>query len=44
VFKGSMLPLMSAKGAMEFCGSHGIRNKDFKQWATAHARHLLATR
>ena len=33
VFKGSMLPLMSAKGAMRFFASHGILNKDFKSWA-----------
>ena len=33
VFKGSILPLMNAKGAMSFCQTHGIRNKDFKSWA-----------
>lgn len=33
VFKGSMLPLTHAAGAMSFCQSHGIRNKDFKRWA-----------
>jgi len=33
VFKGTILPLMDAKGAMSFCRAHGIRNKDFKSWA-----------
>lgn len=33
VFKGSILPLAHAAGAMGFCQSHGIRNKDFKRWA-----------
>ena len=33
VFKGSILPLMHAAGAMSFCQAHGIRNKDFKRWA-----------
>ena len=33
VFKGSILPLMYAQGAMNFCKSHGILNKDFKSWA-----------
>lgn len=33
VFKGSILPLAHASGAMSFCRAHGIRNKDFKRWA-----------
>ena len=33
VFKGSILPLAHAAGAMSFCQTHGIRNKDFKRWA-----------
>ena len=33
VFKGSILPLAYAAGAMRFCWAHGIRNKDFKRWA-----------
>lgn len=33
VFKGSILPLAHAAGAMSFCQSRGIRNKDFKRWA-----------
>lgn len=35
VFKGSILPLAHAAGAMSFCQTHGIRNKDFKRWAMA---------
>lgn len=41
VFKGSMLPLMCAKGAMDFCGSHKIRNKDFKEWAMAQTGQIV---
>jgi hypothetical protein len=33
VFKGSILPLMHATGAMSFFQSRGILNKDFKSWA-----------
>jgi hypothetical protein len=33
VFKGSILPLAHAAGAMSFCQGRGIRNKDFKRWA-----------
>ena len=32
VFKGFILPLMSAKGAMRFCGFNNILNKDYKKW------------
>jgi len=32
VFKGFILPLMIAKGAMDFCRSHGILNKEYKNW------------
>lgn len=32
VFKGFILPLMTAKGAMNFCRSHGILNKEYKNW------------
>ncbi len=33
VFKGTILPLAHAAGAMSFCQGHGILNKDFKRWA-----------
>jgi hypothetical protein len=32
VFKGFILPLMAAKGAMNFCRTNGILNKDYKKW------------
>jgi hypothetical protein len=32
VFKGFILPLMSASGAMQFCGTNGILNKNYKNW------------
>ena len=32
VFKGFVLPLMSANGAMQFCGIKGIPNKNYKNW------------
>ena len=32
VFKGFILPLMAAEGAMSFCRLNGIRNKDYKNW------------
>ena len=32
VFKGFILPLMSAKGVMQFCGIKGILNKNYKKW------------
>jgi len=42
VFKGSVLPLSFADGAMRFFASHGIRNKDFKTWAMAQTEEVLA--
>lgn len=41
VFKGSMLPLAHAAGAMSFCMAHGIRNKDFKRWAMEQTRQVV---
>ena len=38
VFKGSILPLMHDIGAMSFCSTYGIRNKDFKSWAMEQTR------
>lgn len=32
VFKGFFLPLMNPKGAMDFCRSNSILNKDYKKW------------
>lgn len=41
VFKGSILPLAHAAGAMSFCQSRGIRNKDFKRWAIEQTRQVV---
>lgn len=41
VFKGSILPLSHAEGAMSFCQSHGIRNKDFKRWAIGQTEQVV---
>lgn len=41
VFKGSILPLAHAAGAMSFCMAHGIRNKDFKRWAIEQTRQVV---
>ena len=41
VFKGTILPLAHAAGAMSFCQSHGIRNKDFKAWAMAQTQQVV---
>lgn len=46
VFKGLVLPLMSAKEVLNFCRAKGILNKDYKSWMmdqtkniTEHAEH-----
>jgi hypothetical protein len=31
VFKGFILPLIAAKGAMNFCRTNGILSKDYKK-------------
>jgi len=41
VFKGTILPLTNAAGAMSFCESHGIRNKDFKRWAIEQTKQVV---
>jgi hypothetical protein len=41
VFKGSIMPLAHAKGAMSFCRSHRIRNKDFKSWAMTQTEQVV---
>lgn len=41
VFKGSILPLAHAGGAMSFCRTHGIFNKDFKFWAMKQTREVV---
>jgi len=41
VFKGTMLPLAHAAGAMSFFQARGIRNKDFKSWAMAQTQQVI---
>ena len=41
VFKGFILPLMSAKGAKQFCGINGILNKNYKKWMMAQSAGLI---
>ncbi len=41
VFKGFILPLMSAKGAMQFCGIKGILNKNYKKWMMEQSAGLI---
>jgi len=41
VFKGFILPLMSAKGAMQFCGIKGILNKNYKKWMMEQSASLI---
>jgi len=41
VFKGFILPLMSAKGAMKFCGYNNILNKDYKKWMMEQSKRLV---
>jgi hypothetical protein len=41
VFKGTVLPLAYAKGAMSFCATHGVLNKDFKRWAIEQTRQVV---
>jgi len=41
VFKGTVLPLAYAKGAMRFCATHGVLNKDFKRWAIEQTRTVV---
>ncbi len=42
VFKGMVMPLAYAAGAMKFCGRRGILNKDFKSWMVEHSEALDA--
>ena len=41
VFKGTILPLAYAAGAMRFCLGRGIRNKDFKSWAMEQTQQVV---
>ncbi len=41
VFKGMFLPLMYAQGAMDFCRTRGILNKDYKDWMMSNTERLI---
>ena len=41
VFKGLILPLMSAREAMRFCAAKGILNKNYKQWMMQQSEKLV---
>jgi hypothetical protein len=41
VFKGCILPLMSASEVMKFCGSKGVLNKDCKSWVMAQTKKIV---
>ena len=43
VFKGFILPLMVAKGAMSFCRTNGILNKNYKKWMMEQTACLVET-
>jgi len=43
VFKGFILPLMAAKGAMSFCQTNGILNKNYKKWMMEQTSCLVET-
>ncbi len=41
VFKGMFLPLRHAQGAMDFCRTRGILNKDYKDWMMSNTEKLI---
>jgi len=41
VFKGFVLPLMSADRVMHFCRAQGILNKDYKSWMMAQTKNII---
>lgn len=43
VFKGFILPLMVAEGAMNFCRINGILNKNYKKWMMDQTACLVKT-
>jgi hypothetical protein len=43
VFKGFILPLMSAKETMNFCRAKGILNKDYKKWMMEQTASIVET-
>ena len=43
VFKGLVLPLMSAAEVMGFCNARGILNKSYKEWMMGQTKHIINT-
>ena len=43
VFKGFILPLMSASEVMGFCRARGILNKEYKNWMLAQTKNIVDT-
>ena len=43
VFKGWLLPLMSASQVMSFLSSKGVLNKDYKNWMVAQTKEIVGT-
>ena len=43
VFKGWILPLMSASRVTSFLGSKGVLNKDYKNWMVARTKDIVDT-
>ena len=43
VFKGLILPLMSASEVMSFLRSRGILNKEYKNWMLARTKDIINT-
>lgn len=41
-FKGLIMPLLTASGAMDFCMANGIKFKDYKNWMMKQTRSLVA--
>jgi hypothetical protein len=41
VFKGFILPLMSAEQVMRFCRVQGVLNKDYKSWMMAQTKKII---
>lgn len=41
VFKGFILPMMSAGEAMRFCRVQGVLNKDYKLWMMVQTKEII---
>ncbi len=43
VFKGMLRPIMFAAGAQGFLATHGVLNKDYKEWMISQSTALVQT-